>query len=66
MHLGHFGKINVLLITHGHGDPIANAPALAPMCNVPVRGPGGLPTQMTLCVLPRPTRCRAFVGAILA
>jgi L-ascorbate metabolism protein UlaG (beta-lactamase superfamily) len=48
-----FGKIDVLLVTHGHGDHIADAPALAQMYNVPVRGPGDLlSTVMTLGVLP--------------
>lgn len=48
-----FGKIDVLLVTHGHGDHIADAPALAQMYNVPVRGPGDLlNTVMTLGVLP--------------
>lgn len=37
-----FGKTDVLLVTHGHGDHIADAPALAKMYNVPVRGPGDL------------------------
>ena len=49
-----FGKIDVLLVTHGHGDHIADAPALAQMYNVPVRGPGrpGSARVMTLGVLP--------------
>lgn len=48
-----FGKVDVLLVTHGHGDHIADAPALAQMYNVPVRGPGDLlSTVMTLGVLP--------------
>ena len=51
--LDSFGKIDVLLVTHGHGDHIADAPALAQMYNVPVRGPGDLlNTVMTLGVLP--------------
>ena len=51
--LEHFGKIDVLLVTHGHFDHIADAPALAQMYNVPVRGPGDLlSTVMTLGVLP--------------
>ncbi len=48
-----FGKIDVLLVTHGHFDHIADAPALAQQYNVPVRGPGDLlNTVMTLGVLP--------------
>lgn len=48
-----FGRIDVLLVTHGHFDHIADAPALAQMYNVPLRGPGDLlNTVMTLGVLP--------------
>ncbi len=51
--LEHFGKIDVLLVSHGHFDHIADAPALAQMYKVPVRGPGDLlNTVMTLGVLP--------------
>ena len=48
-----FGRIDVLLVTHGHFDHIADVPALAQQYNVPVRGPGDLlNTVMTLGVLP--------------
>lgn len=48
-----FGHIDVLLVTHGHFDHIADAPALAQMYNVPLRAPGDLAnTTMTLGVLP--------------
>jgi L-ascorbate metabolism protein UlaG (beta-lactamase superfamily) len=48
-----FGKIDVLLVSHGHFDHIADAPALAQMYNVPLRAPGDLAnTAMTLGVLP--------------
>jgi L-ascorbate metabolism protein UlaG (beta-lactamase superfamily) len=51
--LEHFGKVDVLLVTHGHFDHIADAPALAQMYSVPLRGPGDLlNTVMTLGVLP--------------
>ncbi|MBL0090667.1 MAG: metal-dependent hydrolase [Ideonella sp.] len=48
-----FGKIDVLLVSHGHFDHIADAPALAQMYNVPLRGPGDLAqSAMTLGMLP--------------
>ncbi len=51
--LERFGKIDVLLVSHGHFDHIADAPALAQMYDVPLRGPGDLAqSAMTLGMLP--------------
>lgn len=48
-----FGRLDVLLVSHGHFDHIADAPALALQYNVPVRAPGDLnQTLTTLGVLP--------------
>jgi L-ascorbate metabolism protein UlaG (beta-lactamase superfamily) len=48
-----FGRIDVLLVSHGHFDHIADAPALAQQYNVPMRAPGDLgQTLTTLGVLP--------------
>ncbi|HJV70697.1 metal-dependent hydrolase [Ideonella sp.] len=48
-----FGRIDVLLVSHGHLDHIADAPALARQYNVPLRAPGDLnQTLTTLGVLP--------------
>jgi L-ascorbate metabolism protein UlaG (beta-lactamase superfamily) len=48
-----FGRIDVLLVSHGHFDHIADAPALARQYNVPIRAPGDLnQTLTTLAVLP--------------
>jgi L-ascorbate metabolism protein UlaG (beta-lactamase superfamily) len=48
-----FGHIDVLLVSHGHFDHIADAAALAQQYNVPVRAPGDLnQTLLTLGVLP--------------
>jgi L-ascorbate metabolism protein UlaG (beta-lactamase superfamily) len=51
--LDQFGRIDALLVSHGHFDHMADAPALAEMYKVPVRAPGDLnQTAMTLGVLP--------------
>lgn len=48
-----FGHIDVLLLSHGHFDHAADAPALAQQYNVPLRAPGDLnQTLTTLGVLP--------------
>ena len=48
-----FGRIDVLLLTHGHFDHMADAPALAQMYDVPLRAPGDLAqSAMTLGMLP--------------
>jgi L-ascorbate metabolism protein UlaG (beta-lactamase superfamily) len=36
------GKVDVLLVTHGHGDHFADAPEIAKMNNVPLWGPGDM------------------------
>jgi L-ascorbate metabolism protein UlaG (beta-lactamase superfamily) len=47
------GKIDLLLVTHGHGDHIADAPALAKLNNIALWGPGDLNMALTtLGVLP--------------
>lgn len=46
------GKVDLILITHGHGDHIGDAPALAKKHNAPMWGPAGLnQTLQTLGVL---------------
>lgn len=51
--LDKFGKIDVLLVSHGHWDHFADAPALAQQYDTPIRAPGGLnQTLATLGVLP--------------
>jgi len=48
-----FGKIDVLLLSHGHFDHMADAPALAQMYDVALRAPGDLAqSAMTLGILP--------------
>ncbi len=51
--LENFGRIDVLLVSHGHLDHISDAPALARMYKVPLRAPGDLNNLlMALGVLP--------------
>jgi L-ascorbate metabolism protein UlaG (beta-lactamase superfamily) len=51
--LEHFGKVDVLLVSHGHFDHFADAPALALMYDTPLRAPGDLNQSATLLgVLP--------------
>jgi L-ascorbate metabolism protein UlaG (beta-lactamase superfamily) len=47
------GKVNALLVTHGHGDHIADGPELARINNIPMYAPGDLNQVLTtLGVLP--------------
>jgi L-ascorbate metabolism protein UlaG (beta-lactamase superfamily) len=47
------GKLDLILVTHGHGDHYTDAPALALKNNVPLFGPAGLnQTIITLGILP--------------
>ena len=47
------GKVDLVLVTHGHFDHIADAPDLARMHKIPMYGPAGLnQTLSTLGVLP--------------
>ena len=51
--LAALGKVDLLLVTHGHGDHIADAPALAKLNAIPLWSPGDLNmTLTTLGVLP--------------
>lgn len=47
------GKVDLILVTHGHFDHFADAPALAKMHNVPMYGPAGMnQTVAALGILP--------------
>ena len=51
--LDKLGKVDLVLITHGHWDHLADAPEIAKRNNVPIWGPGDLnQTLMDLNVLP--------------
>jgi L-ascorbate metabolism protein UlaG (beta-lactamase superfamily) len=47
------GKVDLILVTHGHFDHMADAPALAKLNNAPIYGPAGLmQTFATLGMVP--------------
>jgi L-ascorbate metabolism protein UlaG (beta-lactamase superfamily) len=47
------GKVDLILVTHGHNDHFADAPALAKLNNAPIYGPAGLmQSVITLGILP--------------
>ena len=51
--LENLGKVDVLLVTHGHLDHFADAPALAKLNNVPMYAPGDMnSTVVALGILP--------------
>ena len=51
--LDKIGKMDVILVTHAHGDHVGDAPALAKKYEAPVWGPAGLDQQFqTLGILP--------------
>ena len=51
--LAALGKVDLILVTHGHFDHFADAPALAKMHNAPMYGPAGLNQSVTaLGILP--------------
>lgn len=51
--LAALGKVDVILVSHGHLDHIADAPALAKLNNIPMYAPGDLNQTLTLLgVLP--------------
>ena len=51
--LSKLGKVDLILVTHAHGDHYADGPALAKMNNAPLWGPAGLDDQLqALGILP--------------
>src|SRR4029077_10023290 len=47
------GKVDLILVTHAHGDHLGDAPALAKKTNAPIVAPAGLnQSLLTLGVLP--------------
>lgn len=65
--LDKFGRIDVLLVSHGHVDHFADAVALAQLYDTPIRAPGGLnQTLLTLGVLPARLLPRMNKGGTIA
>jgi L-ascorbate metabolism protein UlaG (beta-lactamase superfamily) len=57
------GKVDLILVTHGHVDHFLDAPALAKMHNAPVWAPAGLSQSLqTLGILPVPQANRMNLG----
>ena len=57
------GKVDLILVTHGHADHFLDAPALARLNNAPVWAPAGLAQSMqTLGILPVPLANRLNKG----
>lgn len=65
--LAALGKVDVILVTHGHFDHIADGPALAVLNSIPMWAPGGLnQTIATLGVLPGEQAPRFNKGGTIA
>jgi len=61
------GKVDLILVTHGHFDHFADAPALAKLTNAPMWGPAGLnQSVVTLGVLPPELAPRFGKGGTIA
>ena len=60
------GKVDIILVTHAHGDHLGDAPALAKKLNVPVYAPAGLNQSLiTLGVLPPELSIRSSKGGTI-
>src|SRR3989338_6411912 len=46
------GKIDLILVTHAHGDHVGDAPELAKLHNAPLYGPAGLNDTLVALVEP--------------
>jgi L-ascorbate metabolism protein UlaG (beta-lactamase superfamily) len=64
--LNALGKIDLVLVTHAHGDHVGDGPELAKQHNVPLYGPAGLnDTLVALGVLPERLSPRFNKGGVI-
>ncbi len=60
------GKVDLILVTHAHGDHLGDAPKLAKMHKAPMWGPPGLASSLvTLGVLPAKLAPRMNKGGVI-
>jgi len=65
--LAQLGKVDLILITHAHGDHVGDGPALARQHNAPLYGPAGLnDTLVALGELPAELSPRFNKGGVIA
>lgn len=64
--LDKLGKIDLILVTHGHGDHVGDGPQLAKQHNAPLYGPAGLnDTLLALGILPKELSPRFNKGGVI-
>lgn len=64
--LAALGKIDLILVTHAHGDHVGDGPALAKQQDVPLYGPAGLnDTLVALDLLPQKLSPRFNKGGVI-
>jgi L-ascorbate metabolism protein UlaG (beta-lactamase superfamily) len=65
--LARLGKVDLILVTHAHGDHVGDGPALAKQHSAPLYGPAGLNDTLTaLGLLPKELSARFNKGGVIA
>lgn len=65
--LARLGKVDLVLVTHAHGDHVGDGPALAKMHNAPLYGPAGLnDSLLALGELPKELSPRFNKGGVIS